>query len=264
MIMNTRPLWGFVVAGAVLGASALTHQIARAQAQDARAIDPQADALLRKMSTDLAGLKAFRFQTRQVLELVTKDGEKIQRIAESKVAVQRPNKLRAERTGGPQGVGTLYYDGKTISVHGKRNNLYATSPAPETLDAMIDFARDELSIDAPGADLLLSDPYHALMDDVVSGRYLGLEPIGDQMCHHLAYRGNETDWQIWIQDGPRALPCRFVITSKKVTGAPEFTVATDSWSFDSLPPDTFAFSPPKGAVRINFVKVSDIAKQERK
>jgi hypothetical protein len=46
-----------------------------------------------------------------------------------------------------------------------------------------------------------------------------------------------------------------VITSKKEPAAPEFIVATDNWILEpSLPPDTFAFSPPKGAVEINFVK----------
>jgi hypothetical protein len=92
--------------------------------------------------------------------------------------------------------------------------------------------------------LLLSDPYRALMDDAVSGRYIGLD---------------------WIEDNAHALPCRFVITSKKERAAPQFIVATDNWSREpSLPPDTFAFTPPKGAVKINFVKVAEIATKQSK
>jgi hypothetical protein len=95
------------------------------------------------------------------------------------------------------------------------------------------------------------------MDDVVSGRYIGIEPIGDRMCHHLAYRGHETDWQIWVQDGARALPCRFVIVSKQEPGQPEYEVTLSDWKTENLPPETFSFTPPQGATRIQFVQIVD-------
>src|ERR1044071_6472183 len=159
------------------------------------------------MSTDLADMTAFRFNTDQVMEVVTRQGQKIQSVAESTVWVQRPNKLRADRMG-PLGGATVYYDGSKLSVYGKRDNLYATTRAPDDLDGTIDFAREKLGLAAPGADLLYSNPYAVLMEDAVSGKYLGIEPVGNRMCHHLAYRGNQTDWQLWIEDGPRALPGR--------------------------------------------------------
>jgi len=151
----------------------------------------------------------------------------------------------------------VYYDGANVTVYGKRENLYATAKAPDNIDAMFDFARQNLSIDAPGADLLYSNAYSILMEDVVSGRYMGVEPIGNRMCHHLAYRGNETDWQIWVEDGARALPCRFVITSKKEPGSPQYSVETTNWKAATFPAETFAFKPPRDAVKIDFVTVSD-------
>jgi len=260
-----RPRHALFVTGVALAASAPQHPLmAQANPATQGAIDPKADALLRKMSADLAGMKSFRFDAEHVMEVVTKQGEKIHSVAESTVWVQRPNKLRTDRMG-PLGGATFYYDGKTVSIYGKRDNLYATAKAPDNLDATIDFARDQLSIDAPGADLLYSNPYAALMEDVVSGRYMGSEPVGNRMCHHLAYRGTETDWQLWIEDGPRALPCRFVINSKKVTGSPEYAVATSNWKVEpALPPETFAFTPPPGAGKIDFVAVKDIQENQKK
>lgn len=260
-----KPTQALFVVGAVLGAGALQHQEV-AQAVPARegAIDPRADRLLRKMSTDLASTTNFQFDASHVMEVVTKEGEKIQSVAESTVMVQRPNKLRTERMG-PRGGATVYYDGKNISVYGKRDNLYATAQAPNTLDTMIDFARDQLSLDAPAADLLYSDSYAMLMEDVVSGKYLGIEPVGNRMCHHLAYRGNETDWQIWVEDGPRALPCRFVINSKKVHGSPEFSVAMHNWNVaPAFPAGTFAFTPPPNAAKIDFATVADIQEKQKR
>ncbi len=275
-----RPIQAWVIAGAMLGANMARHP-QTAQAEPAQPgtpkagtekvpaakgeIDPKADELLRKMSTELAAMKRFQFDASHVMEAVTKEGEKIQTVAQSSVQVQRPNKLRSDRMGPLAGV-TFYYDGQNISVYGKRDNLYATAPAPDKLDAAIDFARDKLSLDAPAADLLYDDPYTALMEDAVSGKYLGLEPVGGRSCHHLAYRGNETDWQIWIEDGEHALPCRFVITSKKVKGAPEYSVAIRNWKTEpSFTQDTFAFTPPPDAGKIDFLAVANIkASQEKR
>jgi hypothetical protein len=250
------------IAGVALAASAAPHRhVAQAQPAAPCAIDPKADALLRKMSTDLADLQAFRFKADHVMEVVTKQGEKIQSVAESSVSVQRPNQLRVDRMG-PLGGATVYYDGTTLSIYGKRDHLYATTKAPGNLDATIDFARDQLAIDAPGADLLYSAPYAALTEDVVSGRYMGAEPVGNRMCHHLAFRGHETDWQLWVEDGPRALPCRYVINSKRVIGSPEYAVTLSSWNLaPAFPPETFAFTPPPEAGKVDFVALKDIAQR---
>jgi hypothetical protein len=267
-----RPMEGLLVVGIVLGANgSVMHadpnvkegvqQTPKSKLKD-RPIDPKADALLLEMSNQLSSMKSFTFQSSQVMEVVTKDGQKIQGLAETNVSIQRPNRMRVDRMGF-KGGGSIYYDGANVTFYGKQDNLYATTVAPDNLDDMVDFTRDQLSIDAPGADLIYSNPYSVLMEDAVSGQYLGAEPVGDRMCHHLAYRGKETDWQIWIEDGGKSLPCRFVITSKKVTGSPQFTVSTTNWKEQSIAPDKFAFAPPKDATKIEFVKVSDDAKQKR-
>jgi hypothetical protein len=218
-------------------------------------IDRKADALLREMSNQLAAARAFQFDADHELEAVTKQGEKLQFVARSRVSVQRPDKLRSDRLGAIIDA-TLYYDGKTITIHGKRLNLYAAAPAPNTIDAAIDFARDKLGLEAPAGDVVYSDAYAGLMQDVVSGTYLGSEPVGDRMCHHLAFRERGTDWQMWIEDSPRALPCRYVITSSDVTGSPEFTVAFSNWNLSpTFPASEFEFTPPSGATRIDFLSL---------
>lgn len=61
------PMQALFVVGAVLGASASQHQNpAQAQATEPSAIDPKADKLLRKMSSDLPRMKNVQFDTRHV------------------------------------------------------------------------------------------------------------------------------------------------------------------------------------------------------
>jgi hypothetical protein len=237
-----------ICALAAVGCSA-----ARAEQPSKSKVDPKADELLRKMSKQLASTQSFQVDADHVLEVVTKDEEMLQFVARSRVAVQRPNQMRSDRIGRVADM-TFYYDGKQISLVGKRTGLYATSPAPQSLDAALDFARDELNLDAPAADLLYSDAYAGLMEEVQSGTYVGNEPVGERMCHHLAFRSSETDWQIWIEDGPRALPCRYVIRSKRIKGTPTFQVELSNWKIaPRFEAKHFTFKPPVGGTQIEFV-----------
>jgi hypothetical protein len=238
----------------VLATAGACDPSASAEATGKPAVDSKADDLLRKMSASLAGRAAFQFDTDHTLEAVTKKGQKLQFVARSRVALQRPDKLRSDRIGAFADA-ALYYDGATITIFGKRANLYATSPAPGNLDDAIDFAREKLDLEAPGADLLYADPYKGLMQDVVSGQYIGNEPMGNIMCHHLAYRARGgTDWQIWIEDSANALPCRYVITSTDEHGSPEFSVAFSNWNLQpQLTAEDFTFTPPPDATKIDFL-----------
>ena len=89
-----------------------------------------------------------------------------------------------------------------------------------------------------------------------SGKYVGLEVVGGQRCHHVAYRGAEVDWQLWVREGDRPWPCRYVITTRDVAGAPQFTVQIVK--FDPAPKiaaDMFRFVPAPGAKAVDFLPV---------
>jgi hypothetical protein len=86
---------------------------------------------------------------------------------------------------------------------------------------------------------------------------VGLEPIDGVPCHHLAFRSADVDWQIWIEDGAHALPHRYVITSKKEPGSPEFAVQLSHWDPQAALPDSlFSFAPPAGSTKIEFLSRS--------
>jgi hypothetical protein len=217
-------------------------------------IDERAEKQLHRMSDFLAGLQSFRVEVTATDEVVLDTGQKVQFVSRSRVAVKRPNMMRSDRIG-PIADMVFRYDGKEISLYGKKTNYYATAPAPPTLDAMIDKVRTEYGIEAPAADLLYSKPYDILTEDVVSGVYIGLEPLGEEQAHHLAFRGNETDWQIWIRDGAEPLPLRYVITSKKEKAQPQFVAELGNWEpRANLTAEQFTFTPPAGAQRIQILE----------
>lgn len=226
-------------------------------------VDKEADQLLRKMSAYMGKLPAFSTQADHILEVVTKDGQKLQFGATSKVVVKRPNKLRTDRKGEVVDL-SFYYDGKNMSLYGRRVNMYATAPAPADLDAAIDFGRQSLGLEAPGADLLHSNPYEILMEEVVSGKYVGKTLVRGTSCHHLAFRNQETDWQLWVAEGDEPLPCKYVITSKKMDESPQFAVELYDWDTDpEISNEIFTLTPPEDAMQIEFFGLSEEARKER-
>ena len=220
-------------------------------------VAPEADQSLRAMCDYMAGLEQFSVQTDNTIEVVLHSGQKIQFDNPAKLSVKRPNKFRAERRGDIVDQ-TFYYDGKTLTLFMKDENIYAAAVAPPTIEEAIDFARESLDVFAPGGDLIYKNAYDILMEDVVSGFYVGLSVIDGVKCHHLAYRGNETDWQIWIEAGDKPLPKKFIITSKWMTGAPQFAIHVGSWELDPKFDDAmFQFMPPDKAQETDFILSAD-------
>ena len=71
-------------------------------------------------------------------------------------------------------------------------------------------------------------------------------------CDHLAFRTNDVDWQIWIAHGDRPYPCRYVITSKKVAGWPEYSIDVRAWKAGAeVASDDFSVAIPAGAKKMN-------------
>jgi hypothetical protein len=87
---------------------------------------------------------------------------------------------------------------------------------PSPIDHLIDELQDKYDGPVPGADLLQSNVCDALMPLIIDAKDLGSGVIGGVECDHLAFRTNEVDWQIWIAQGARPYPCRYVIPSKLV------------------------------------------------
>jgi hypothetical protein len=212
------------------------------------------------MSWFLSTLPSFRVDIANVDESVTTEGQKIQFLSTSRLAVRRPDRLRNEHVGAATDT-VMRYDGRQISIFGKRTGYYTTAAVPDKLDDTLDFVRERFNIDAPAADLILTDPYTALMRDVRTGRYVGLEPINGTMCHHLAFKGKDVDFQLWIQEGDKPLPIRYVITSKDVQAQPEFTAMFTNWEPSVvLTDEQFDFHAPAGAQRVEFLVPNAVRK----
>jgi hypothetical protein len=222
-------------------------------------IDEKADKILKEMSENLAALKKFSFTSRGYYEVyVDSVVKKIQITNMGKLSLQKPDKLKVEREGEKADL-EMYLNNGQFTLYGTKNNMYATASTGADLDKTVDYLKENLGIYLPAGDLLYSDVYKTLTQDVVSSAYVGQSMAGDVLCDHLAFSAKEVDWQIWVEAGENKLPRRYVITSRKEEGMPEYAIEISEWNTKpKLKDKLFVFNPPSGAVKIDFLTHKDI------
>lgn len=226
--------------------AALTAAPARTPAEggDARSV-------LKAMSDYVSSQRTIELTFDSDIEVVTSQLEKIQFTNSGEALLSRPDKLRAHRAGGYADV-ALFFDGKTVSVFGKHLNGYAQFEVPGSVDQLIEALRSGHGIALPGADLLLSNSYEVLVAGVKEAKHIGRGVIDGRECEHLAFRNDDTDWQLWVEVGPTPIPRKLVITSKALNNAPQYTVRVTGWKTGVQPtPDAFVFVPPTGAKQLS-------------
>jgi hypothetical protein len=235
---------------------ALTLSAAPALSQDA--IEKDADAILHAMADQLKGLKSFSVDYDTEHEILDKQGQKLQYSASGSISVDRGAGFLITRKG-PFADAEVRFDGKQISLYGKKLNVYAQidSPGP-SIDEAIEEFRWSTGLDAAGADLLAADPYAALTENVEQGVHVGTGYVGGVECDHLAFRNEKVDWQIWIGREGMKLPMKYVITTKWVTGAPQYSVRFTNWNTGAVDTKAFAFVPPEGAKKLAEIHADEI------
>lgn len=189
--------------------------------------DVTARKMFAAMTDYLAGQNSFSFDYDATLEIVTTDLMKVGLASSGALTMQRPDKLRMTRSGVVDF--EMTYDGKMVSAIGRNLNVYVKVPMEGTIGEMIDTLRSAYGVEAPAADLLSSDAYAHMMENVRASRDLGSGVIGGEVCNHLGFRTADTDWEIWIADGDVPHPCRMTITSKMMVMAPSYSVQISNW-----------------------------------
>jgi hypothetical protein len=205
------------------------------------------------MSDFLSAQEKFAFHTENSRDDLQLSGQMLQYSHGVDVAVNRPGHMAAEVDGDLRNL-KFYFNVDKVVLHDIGNNFYAELTVPPQLEQALPFAAKNFNLKAPLVQFVYSDPYDYLTRDVIEGRYLGIHRVLGVPCHHLSFRTGDADWQVWIDAGEQPLPRKFVLTEKRVTGAPQFTALLTHWNLDpALEDKIFQFEKPEGAVKIKFL-----------
>jgi hypothetical protein len=172
------------------------------------AIEPAALQILQATSRQLTGAKSLTFTAVTTYEAFARTGQPLYYTTQSSVLVQHPDKLRVLTPGdGP--ASDFYYDGKVMTAYSPREQLFATTAAPPTMEAMLKTADDQASITFPFSPLLAPDPYKNLTNGLTSAFVVGQSHVvGDTITDIVAFTNRNVQAEVWIgiDDGlPRML-----------------------------------------------------------
>ncbi len=218
-------------------------------------IDARADDVLKSMSDVLGEAESFSFKAETVSDRPGATGQLIQLSRKLSIQVVRPGKLRVESAGdiGKRGA---WYDGKTVTILDRIDQTYAVVDAPPTIEATLAEMLEKHRLSLPLADLLVGSPYETLLANVRTGRYIGRHTVGGTLCHHLAFRQANLDWQIWIDAGETPVPRKVKIVYTKVKGLPQFSATLTDWNLSAKANDaTFRFKAPAGAKKVTMAEL---------
>lgn len=217
---------------------------------------------LKKMSDYLASQETISFDYDSSLEVLTKEDQRIGLTSSGSLTLSRPDKLRASRAGGFVDI-EMTFDGKTLTLLGKNENLYTQVEEPGTIDQLVDTLREKYGRPLPASDLLLSSGgYEALIKEVTDVKDVGSGVVGGVECDTFAFRTEMVDWQIWIAQGDEPYPCRYVISTKGVKLSPQYTVQLRNWQAGQSVADAdFTFSNSTDASKIELEELREKVKQ---
>ena len=249
---SSRWAFGWLAAGILMILTGPFVSSARAQQND------NSLQILKAMTDYVSSQKTISATYDTDIEVITDNLQKIQFASSGQMLLNRPDKVRASRMGGYANV-EMVFDGKTLTLLGKNLNKYAEIDAPGSVDDLVATLRNKFGMAIPGADIIVSRSYDELTADVLDAKHIGQGVIDGVECNHLAFRNNDVDWQLWVAVGGNPIPRKYVITSKAVTGAPQYTLRIKDWKTDvPVAADAFVFKPPANSQKVDIAALPNI------
>lgn len=235
--------------------AATTPAVAQPAEGASNPIDPAAMKAMDAMNAYLLTLGAFRITGEATTEQVLVTGQKIQFGGTFDILAKRPDAFKIVTNSDIQ-LREMYYDGKTFTIFSPRSGYYAGFPAASSIGLTIEKARREFGIELPLADLFTWGTDQTLRSRVQEALVVRPETIGERKCLHLAFRQERVDWQLWIEEGARPLPCKMVITNKDDPAMPQY-VAVLHWDTQvTAAAADLSFNPPPDAKRITITSLN--------
>jgi hypothetical protein len=209
-------------------------------------VDPEAVAALAKMSAFLRTIPAFQITVQTQRDDVDEYGQLITLSGDATYKVRRPDAFSINLAL-PSQSGQYVYDGKTLTAYDAGTASYSRFPAPPTIRATLDLAKQKYGATVPLEDLFSWSEGDDRAKALTSAHFIGKTRVAGQAANHYAFRQPGIDWQIWIADGNKPLPLRIAIVSSKDPARPQF-LADLAWNTaPQFAANAWTFTPPPNA-----------------
>lgn len=213
-------------------------------------VEDNAVEALREMSAFLKSANTLQINGVGSLDVVTNDGQRIQLDGTTTYKVRKPNGFVVDYNSDIKSR-RFIYDGKNFTVYSPKLGYYATAPAPATNKEVLDAIYDKFGISLPLEDLFRwNDGAEDRIKSLRSAYKVGTATIDGAETDHYAFREDDVDWEVWIQQGDQPFPRKLVIVDRTDPARPTF-ISRLSWTFNPAFTDAdFTFVPDANAKKI--------------
>jgi hypothetical protein len=273
-------LWILMV-GLFLAGSPLLAQVAQqpkaqppaaekavAPSSQPKAVTEKPDPLhvLQKMCDYLNSLKEFSFKGEVTDDHTFSAGNKLQFAFGVDGYVKRPDKIRFNAKGDLHNK-EVFYDGKAFTIYDTVKKVYATAAMPPTIDEALAKVNSDYGIRLIPAQLAKTNLFEQITKGMEDEVYVGEGTVFGVKCQHVAFDNGKVVGQFWVEASDKPLLRKVVLTYKDVEFSPQWTLYPTEWNVSpQLADHVFAFTPPQGAEKIDFmtVKKAEAPKKEQK
>ena len=218
----------------------------------ASAQEPDPTELLQRMSAEIAGLQSFSLSGDAYADARLDAGLIIEHASQARLRVHKPDELIRITNKTSEDVKELYFASGVLTVYTKSLNFYGQTEIPEGAKSALDYAANELGIDAPMLDFVTDNVAERLLANATDVQYVGTSLVRGKIYEHVVIRAPEIDIQIWIAAEGRPLPGKMALSAKWDGGSPRTVVFMD-WDTDpDFPDGEVQFVAPDGATKISF------------
>ena len=222
-------------------------------------VDPRAVEALKKMSAYLKSLNSFRMVSEGSLDVITTSDQKVQLDMVTTYQAAKPGNLRIDWVS-DQKNRQFYYDGKHFTLVAPTMGYYATVDAPPTVREFLDALYDKTGVELPLADLFRwADEDH--IDDIAlltAAFSVGTATLDGVATDHWAYRTNDFDFELWMEQGDRPLPVKYVLIDRTDPTLPAFTTYLRWQTNPTLDPTVFTYVPTGKETAITFASAQEV------
>ena len=230
---------------------------ATASSNEVPVIDPEVRAVLTRACRELSSARTVTYHAEINFDSVLSSGVKLQYAAEMDTAIRRPNRLAISYKS-DLGTKAIWYNGTTLTIYDHAHRVYASTAAPDSIDAMLTQVADQKHLSIPLEGFDFSNPCRRAYGEIRRGKYIGINDVGGVACDHLAFIQQSADWQLWIDHSRTPLPRKIVITHKNVPSQPQWTAVFSKWRLNrKLPASLFQSRIPKGVTKASFVEAEE-------
>jgi len=232
----------------------------------ATAEKPDPKEVLRRMCDYLKSLKEFSFKGEVTDDHTYAAGNKLQFAFSLEGYVKRPDKIRFKAKGDLQNK-EVFYDGKAFTIYNTVKKVYASGAMPPTIDEALAKLNTDYGIRLIPAQLAKTNLCEEITEGVIDQVYVGEGTVLGVKTHHVAFDKGKAVVQLWVEASDKPVLRKAVITYKDVEFSPQWTMYLTEWNVSpQLADNLFAFSPPQGAEKIEFMtlKKAEAPKRQEK